>query len=396
MKRTALVALSIVSALLMVTCSQGSEDEPTDNWLLEAIRTVPDDYGLWNLMFTNREQARLLADAKDFGGIPVMLEGESIPWTYEALAHPPEMLGNIVAVHEQMGIDFQLTDYTIWVDQPFHNVPRFMMAEGGFHDADELSSTLEDMGYRTSSHHGVTYYHWIVGDKMNLRRIREHGTSAYPWFGLNTIAPIGKRLILAQRAEWTKNLIDVHHGSRPSLYDLEHYRELTQAVGDDLLAGAFVTPELATWIWTDLDWKPVERLDQYISGPKAWGDLEPYTVAVVGSAIQDGETHTMVALHYSDPDGAARNAAELKRRWDSAYFHIGELTTFSSASKEPRPRREPFASYCTSLQTRTVVINQASVLVGTCRTFERTPGGPAYGGPYFWWTSKNCISLFRT
>ncbi|MCY4654853.1 MAG: hypothetical protein OXC95_17030, partial [Dehalococcoidia bacterium] len=272
------------------------------------------------------------------------------------------------------------TDHSLWVDPPFYDVPKFMVVEGGYQDAEQLSSTLKDMGYHTSAHNGVTYYRWLLGDVMNLRRIQELRTNASLNFGLNTIAPIGEKLILSQREEWTKNLIEVHQGSRLSLYDLKHYRELAQAVGDEALAGAFVAPEFVEWTWTDMGVKPIEHLERYTSGPDAWSDLEPYTVAIVGNGVRNGVVNTIVALHYSDPSGAERNAQELKRRWDSAKFQAEEVRVF------PPPVKDPFAGICTPLETRTTAVGQSSILIGTCGTSEhRVVGGPMLDGLHSWY-----------
>ena len=82
--------------------------------------------------------------------------------------------------------------------------------------------------------------------------------------------------------------IDVHQGREPSLWDEKQYRELAQAVGDELLAGAFVIPENVLTNWTTLEYSQTVGITGYAPEADGWESLKAYSVAIVGYSVSNG------------------------------------------------------------------------------------------------------------
>ena len=189
--------------LLVVGCGTRSEPvELTDSWLSRAISVVPAEYGSGFLYFANYVEARNAADAGGFMGMrtvrgdvpaptspstgqpPWVREGfGSVPWTYSLM--PPLYLNLRVyskRVYDTMGLDFFLLDEMIGVDSIDREALTFMAVKGGAENHEELPEIIDEMGYYSSSHRGLPYYHWFINDlNRNPRRSREHPLRSAMW-----------------------------------------------------------------------------------------------------------------------------------------------------------------------------------------------------------------------
>ena len=81
---------------------------------------------------------------------------------------------------------------------------------------------------------------------------------------------------------------------------------------------------------------------------------------MIGYGVLYGAESTIIAMYHPDPDGAERNAEELKRRWESARL---DLRRFSDSDI-------PFSELCSPLETRFETYGNSSVLIATCPTIE--------------------------
>ena len=155
--------------------------------------------------------------------------------------------------------------------------------------------------------------------------------------------------------------IDVKLGREPSLWDDKSYRELGYAMGNELLAGAFVSPPNVREAWSTFI--SPHTIAGYAPESKSWGELEKHTAAIVGYKvnIEEGKEYTVIALHYAEPDGAARNADEFGLRLNTAQIHFyGTQESFHSPL---------FSEYCEQLDLRADRYSEFSVLVAECRAY---------------------------
>ena len=105
---------------------------------------------------------------------------------------------------------------------------------------------------------------------------------------------VGDTLLARKWVQEMPLLIDVHKGNLPSLYDDQGHRELAQAVGEELLTGAFLKSDYVADGWNESGLKKnLTKNEQpppgkFASYSETWGIMEPYTVAVLGYSVVDG------------------------------------------------------------------------------------------------------------
>ena len=97
-------------------------------------------------------------------------------------------------------------------------------------------------------------------------------------------------------------------------------------------------------------------------------------MALFGYRVQDGVEETVIALHYSDPDAARKDAGELEKRWNSFHLYVEHGV--------------PVTASCAPLSTRVEEAEESSVLLATCpviRGAEETEEDETFVlGPDLW------------
>ena len=347
----------------------GPPPDLPETWLSEVIQTVPSDMGADYLLFANYAEARLAADATGFEGFDTFIaEGPgSVPWTYEMLPAKGMFMSYSESARDIIGLDPLGLDQGIWSPVEGSSMPPFSITSGGLEDSQHIYTRLGEAGFNTTFHYGILLLYFWRDYPPALKEMMEHpmGTSL---FNLNAIAPIGDRLAMSRRIETLERIVEVHDSSEASLWDEVPWRVLTQSVGDELLGGALLPPDYVvsrTATGSGFGRSAEERLEdweRYASGPDAWGTLEPYTTLAVGYGVPYGAESTIIAMYHPDPDNAEHNAAELKRRWESARL---DLRRFSDSDI-------PFAELCAPLEARVEAYENSSVLIATCPAIEQS------------------------
>ncbi|MCY4654786.1 MAG: hypothetical protein OXC95_16680 [Dehalococcoidia bacterium] len=363
-----------------------------ENWLSEAIKSVPRDYGNAALGFTNYHKARIIANAEDYNGMStIMAEGaDAVPWTYDLLSGEPFANGaSTDIIFQETGFDFFALDQQIWqhrlADAEQEIGPRFGIAVGSFGSesaAQSLAEWLLELSLHHDTYNGVTYYYSWDNKPPGPREMLSNPFRMDAANHLNALAFVGDTLLVRKWPRAMPDQIDVHMGKRPSLWDDSGHRELAWAVGDEILTGVFLNPEFVAWGWSDSGYKRDEDPDRFSDYANSWGKLDPYSVAVIGSDIRGETAYTVVALRYSDPEAAGRNAEELKRRWNSAYLRI-DSSGGSSMGQTPDVF-EPCAKICAPLDTRSVVYDKSSVLAASCPATGFISDVHGATGPTLW------------
>ena len=398
------IGLVAAVAMLVVGCWEGSEpEELTDNWLSRSISMVPAEHGSEYVYFANYTEARRVAGAQEFRGglhiwedVPIPISPSTgkppwvhedidpfLPWTY-ALMPPPYMniRNRYKRFYEGMGLDLFLLDEMVGVDSFDRDSLTFMAVNGEGVDHVALPGIIEEMGYYSSTHRGLPYYHWFGDDRnVDSRRSREHpmGRDMASRFALRALAVPGDQLIFVEKTVDLFEVLDVHEGARESLYDRKPYRELAQVTGPELLGGVFLAPEFISRIWVKGSRKPPGSLDQYTTGESQWGMMDRYGAAVVGAGVVDGQAHVMVGLHFSSKDGAEKNANELIHRWSTARLKLAMPYTGFELDR-------PFGAYCAPIDARTVSLQDASVLIAKCpiSSYNSSRHGEVVPADGFW------------
>ena len=246
-------------------------------------------------------------------------------------------------------------------------------------DEEDFAGILVEMGYFSGNYDGVPYYHWFTDDiGRDSRRVREFplGSSIAMLRDMNALAFAGDQLVLSRRTSYLLEVLRVHRGIRSSMADQKAYKELADVAGADLLGGVFLSPEFVGQIWGADGNKPSDALVRYIEGENAWGVMEPYGAAVVGTGVGDGQPQIIIGLHFSSPGAAEENAVELSRRWSTARLRLMDGLFDMD---------EPFSAFCAPLESRTIALRDASVLIAKCLMLDHTPATrPTFSPDAFW------------
>ncbi len=397
MKAIFLTTMIVVCA---VGCGLWGDSGPPpdlpDTWLSEMIRMVPSDMGADYLMFANQEAARVEAEAEDFIGTDALyIYGlSSYPWTYGGL---PDISQSVFTnysseAEETLGLDTLLLDRGMWspvVGAP--PKPPFAITVGGLDDAPNLPTRLMDAGYKTDVYDGVNFWRFWRDTPPQPRVTWEH-PMRMNLFELNAIASIKDTLSISRKVQTLEGLIDVQEGNAPSLWDEESWRVLTRMVGDELIGGALLSPEYvaspsATGAYINRSAEErLEDWERYASGPDAWGTLDPYTALVLGYSVRDEVEGMTIAMYHPGPDGAERNSAELKRRWESARLDLRRYIYSGPSDQTLDPKHDIlFSELCSPLETRVEAYENSSVLIATCPVVEQSnPTLAAILGRGFW------------
>lgn len=373
--------LVLIGCLLMITAgcsnellkvagtvnSSGSAPVLEDNWLSEELRVIPADYGGKFLRFANLKASKEAFGASDFTGIESFSGGKAFPEdAFRVLVVNMPGRDYTGRIYEETGIDLWGFDSILWTGEPrIHtDSPYITVIRGGFES--EVGARLERLEYESVSHQGVNWYYAWTGPGPEFQKLRASPFSTDA-SKLNAIAPAGDRLLIRR---WTDNMqsqIDVYRGTQPSLWDEKPYRELAQAIGSELLAGAFVTSSNVRELWSTFDYNlSPRRLPGFAPGSESWGTLEEYSLAIVGYRVMDDKEYSTIALHYADPDGAERNATEFEHRLKTAQLYLYNAGVNVPVGSDESFHYPPIASICERLEVETVEYAEFSVLVADC------------------------------
>ena len=382
LRRTMLV-LSMSALLLAFGCSREPEQIVTeDNWMSEELRSIPADYGRTFLWFANLRAAKEAAGVSDYKGMGTMIsEGKAPP---EDVFHilVVDMPGRDYAgqIYEATGIDLWGFDSILWAGEiSMHaDSPHITVIRGGF-DSD-IGTRLELLDYDSGSYRGVNWHYAWSGSSPDFRKLlaSPFSTDASK---LNAIAPVGDRLLIRRWTDSMESQIDVQQGRKLSLWDEEPYRELAQAVGGDLMAGAFITPANVHELWSTFDYNfSPHRLPGFAPGSGSWGTLDDYSLAIVGYGARDGKEYTTFALHYEDTEAAERNATELELRLRTAQLYFYNDSVNLLEGNDESFHYPPLASICENLEVEAVEHSEFSVLVADCEAPHEDADVDAFNG----------------
>jgi hypothetical protein len=264
----------------------------------------------------------------------------------------------------------------------------------GTWDKEEIGAKLLELEYQQDSYMGMPYY-------------RLHEDFSYPpqhplrhrVLPINRIAFMNDWLLAAPATEILEDMIDLQTGEAASLHDSQRHQALAAALGDEVLAGALVTPQWVTEEWQGHNIVAIQRVDPYIEGPDKWDNLSDYSAAFIGLNEHEGADEIVMAFYYPDRETAAKDAPVLEERWQSFRFiqNVGreggsvlETPTLTPALWDPAPDMTPVTDACAPLSTSVTQLADASVLVATCPVI-RNQDDPflARGANLWYWLYSN-------
>ena len=172
-------------------------------------------------------------------------------------------------IYEDTGIDLWRFDSILWAGKSSIRAesPHITVIRGGF--GEDVGTRLERLEYESDSYRGVTWYYAWSGTGPDLRKLRDSPFSTDA-VNLNAIAPVRDRLLIRRWTGSMQSQIEIHQGAQPSLWDEKPYRELAQAMGSGLLAGAFVSPSNVQDVWSTFEYNlSPERLPGFAPGSES-------------------------------------------------------------------------------------------------------------------------------
>ena len=301
---------------------------------------------------------------------------------FEGTAGYNQNLGSAISYIEER-FNYSVWEFDLGVWSKFRGVrkPHFMILEG-ISDVHGMLRGLAEQGFDETTYRETPYWRIYEDYRYDIKRhpLRILMSS---W---NRVALMDNRILTAPATSILENLIDVQKGESASLLDNPPHLALSRIVGDGMMGGIFVTP---SWIAENVassfkfnirlgsirtsgccEYDP-NALDMHLIGPEAWSKLSPYSVALFGYRVQDDAEETVIALHYSDPDAAKRDAGELEKRWNS--FHL--FVEFGV----------PVTDSCAPLSIRIEESKESSILLGTCPVIRGTEEDEKFVlGPDLW------------
>ena len=295
-------------------------------------------------------------------------------WPYEGLRLHPELRSMVGNVRELLGLELLASGFGVWAWEPGNASPKFFLNRGGF-EGERVVRGLLAMEYREMAHSGTPFY--ALGDDFQrsiTSPLRGAGVS------LNRVAVAGDWFMAAPATGIIEELIDLQNQRlTASLLNSQPHRVLADAVGGRPVGGAFVTPEWIMKYWNTVNTGPVERLDDYLSGPAQWGQLSPYSLAFIGYVISGEADEIVIALFYPAPGAAAADAAELERRWNSFRYDLLGRGLIGA----PEHDDVPLTASCAPFFTTLLETPEHSVLTGRCPVI-RDEDDPSVQGPGLW------------
>ena len=94
-----------------------------------------------------------------------------------------------------------------------------------------------------------------------------------------------------------------------------------------------------------------------------------------------GQESTKIALHYDDPDSAARNASQFELRLNIAQLHI---YVNPGDDREETLHYPSFTGFCVPFETTALRYADFSILLATCPASDFDAYGSGISGGGFW------------
>ena len=328
---------------------------PIDTDLKRALSWVPVRHAHERVEYGAYQSAAVASGFEDFNGFETIRE-KGYPrflWGVE-----PDFFPGWSSLWAQINADPFASDFGIYLEGLSGPRLDFHLFQGGF-EKEKVVASLEEMGYRSGSYDGVDYYYFW--DDEEEKHLTDHALGG-DGLNFNAVALLGGRLLAAAYIDTVKSLIDLQHGKGESLLDSKPHRTLAESFGDELLRMRFVDE---AWLIQRASPKLTAKvlLDVYVEGPKDWDRLSPYSHALLGYQVREGQDEIVIALYYPDPEAAATDKSELEKRWNTY------LRCESSPCRQVTDPM-PLTDYCAPFSTEVVQYVDSSVLVGTCRSLE--------------------------
>ena len=357
-----------------------------------ALSWVPLQYAGLVIEFADHAASRMATDLVDVRGYDDYeeLDEQERDRFYEGVsAAHQDLSGWRSLVPQTYGFDPWAFDLGVWSGPSNQPMPRFIITEGGW-DAEAVVDRLEALGnherelaYEKADYKGTPYFTRSQDYRFPLATSHPNVSAE-----LNRVVVEDDRLLAAPATFIIEDLIDVREGDAPSLIESQAHLLLARGIGQGLIGGVFITSD---WIAEHAvgsfrfsnrqrcspttvgvcEWFS-DALDMHLAEPDPWGKLSPYDVALLGYRVQGDTEETVIALHYSDPDAAKRDAEELAKRWNS--FHL--FVEFGV----------PVTDSCAPLSTKIEEAENHSLLLATCSVIRGTSEDdePFMPGPDLW------------
>ena len=279
------------------------------------------------------------------------------------VGYPHHLVSASIDIEEMFNYSLREYELGVWHWDFGYKRPHFMVSEG-VSDLDGMLRGLAEQGFEETEYNGTSY--WQIYEDYGYD-IKRHPLRVL-FSSWNRVAIMDNRILTAPATPIIENLIDLQKRESASLLESPPHLALSRAVGKGMIGGIFVTPD---WIAEHAvgsfrfsnrrhcspttvgvcEWFS-DALDMHLAGPDTWAKLSPYSVALFGYRVQDDAEETIIALHYSDPDAARRDADELEKRWNS--FHL--FVEYGI----------PVTDSCAPLLTKVEEAEEYSVLLATC------------------------------
>ncbi len=350
---------------------------PTPQSRLEiALSWVPLEYADVFIEFADHAASRGSTGLEDVRGYEEYqkLDEQGRERFYEGVGNTHRDLQELAGfTPRKYGFDPWAFDLGVWAAMGNRPMPKFIVSEGGF-DAATVRLKLETLGqqeealaYQKVDYKGVTYF------TRSEDYLFPRSDPPLVYSALNRVVVEEDRMMAAPATFILEDLIDVREGDAPNLLESEAHLSLAREVGDGLIGGGFLTQ---TWInETAIGHARGEYgvdpdvLDVYLEGTERWGTLSDYDLALFGYRDVGESRNTIIAIYYPEPDGAGKDAEELKKRWDSFHLHIDLI---------------PVSDFCSPLSVRVVRKERASMLIGTCDVITTEKDTLFPHGPDLW------------
>ena len=333
---------------------------------------VPLEFSSEVIVFADYHGSRIVNGLEEVDSAEELSRLDSKGWArlYSGAPLHPLLSERVKNMIDLIGVDVVAFDLSTWSWQSGNRTPTFLLAEGSF-DRENVAGGLQALDYKEGDYAGTAYY-WLNEDFAPSL----HPLGLLLGLLLNRVALLEDQILAAPSTEILEQLIDANRGESPNLLESEPHRTLIQAIGEGLIGGAFMPPHWIVENWNTVNTGPVSRLDRYMAGPEQWARLSPYDLALFGYRVQGDAEETLIALYYPDPAAAARDSAELEKRWNSFYY-------------DPRgpgkDRKEvPATLSCSPFSTAVIEGTDHSVLLGACAVLRTEEWNVEVKGPSLW------------
>ena len=193
----------------------------------------------------------------------------------------------------------------------------------------------------------------------------------------NRLALTGDSVLAAPATEIIGSLIAALQTGSQALSTSSPHSALADAAGDGLVSGAFFTAGWIAETWNTVNPGPADRLERYRTGPKAWGTMSEYSLALLGyraGGKRGRNDHRPVLL--SRPLMARTTRGNWAARWDSYLYDPSGLLVEDDEI--------PLNQACSPLSVHTIRDAEHSIVVGSCPINKNAGTDSGTGGLSLW------------